>query len=77
MKIYVNRRHIRDGVRANVISCPIAMALTEQLGVGNLKVSDCEIVLGKTRFTCPTRVARFICKFDAGEPVKPFAFFLR
>jgi len=77
MKIYVKRKHIRDGQRDNVVSCPIALVLTEQLGVGDLKVADYEIVLGKTKFTCPTRAARFISKFDAGKPVKPFAFFLR
>lgn len=77
MKIKVNRRHILEGTRRSWDSCPIALAVREQLGVADLKVGNGLIRCGKTKFTMPDRVDRFVGKFDDGEKVKPFVFELK
>lgn len=77
MKIYVRRRHIRQGTPGKAFSCPIALAVAEIVG----KVPDVEnevIYIGDGSFyVLPRSARRFIARFDFGKPVKPFAFTIR
>jgi hypothetical protein len=77
MKIKVTRRHIFEGVQGSWDSCPIALALRDELGVTNLEVGNGVIRCGKKKFKMSNSADTFVGKFDEGEPVKPFTFELK
>jgi hypothetical protein len=77
MKIKVQRRHIRDGVQWDWSACPIALAITEVLGVGDVSVGQGVFRCGNTNFGTSRRAERFIERFDDGKAVKPFVFELK
>lgn len=79
MLIHVRRRHIERGRPESPSGCPIALAIRQQFDIAppRVDVSVYGIVLGYTSFDCPTIAQRFIARFDAGKPVKPFAFVLK
>jgi hypothetical protein len=77
--INVRQDHITRGVRYSVVSCPIALAAMEQLGLDDITIFGLSIRYGKIggdrRWTrLPLDVYHFIEQFDAGKPVKPFSF---
>src|SRR5882762_1308473 len=75
MKIHVRRKHIEKGKWGASI-CPVALAFREFTGrrcwVSRKYIADKS---GETRL--PIVAQRFIARFDAGKPVKPFAFVLK
>lgn len=75
MKIYVRRRHIKEGGLRSV-NCPIALAFYELTGE---TPSVCERVIEclLKSYALPRSAQRFIARFDAGKPVKPFAFTIK
>lgn len=76
--IQVKQEHINRGQRHTATACPIALAISEQLGTeaivgpefANVVLSDLEL----QRFRLPRSAVRFIRRFDQGEPVAPFRF---
>ena len=85
--IRVTGEHIAKGIRNDVYSCPIALALKEQLGGEPCAAYD-RIYLGSTesrlarrgklfQWHMPRSGRRFMHRFDSGKPVKPFNFILR
>lgn len=79
-KVSVTQKHITAGERGCPKTCPIALALQEQLP-SFLEVEDVEVYNDHAQFggfhiTLPTRAERFVDRFDAFAPVKPFEFFL-
>lgn len=77
-KIYVTRKDINNGDRAHMRSCPIALAvgrIFKDQYVTALPVSG--ITVGSKTYAVLEKVAKFICDFDTGKPVKPFSFWLR
>ncbi len=85
MKVKVERRHIVKGKRS-LNSCPVALAVEEAGGYELVSV-DSEIIhlwsaFGNRAARTPTRVARFIRKFDElsvaeRKKLSPFSFILR
>lgn len=76
MLIHVRRRHIRDGKIKMPSNCPIALAYIELTGD---VPCVCEEVIEchDHNYMLPLAAQRFIARFDAGLPVKPFAFVLK
>jgi hypothetical protein len=78
ISVHVKQEHIDAGCKYRNDCCAIANALRAQ-GYPNARVFSTGIDLaGRDRFEdeIPNsiRVRRFIKKFDAGKPVKPFSF---
>lgn len=77
MQIKVTQQHIKKGRRASARSCPIALALNEQVGalaiVGHGSASA-GVDPNRRHFDLPRAVRRFIYQFDEGKAVKPFNF---
>jgi hypothetical protein len=76
MKIYVRRRHIKAGVPGKITLCPIALAFEELTGERPFVDPDC-INTRTEGYLLPRSAQRFIVRFDAKKPVKPFAFTIR
>jgi hypothetical protein len=86
LKIEVDDYCLKEGRRRSPGWCPIAVAFRHSHGADEhdqLDVSEGEIVLengnGDVRLVAPLPEAasQFVRDFDAGRPVKPFAFTLR
>lgn len=79
-KVSVTQKHIKAGKRGEPKSCPLALALQEQLPsfmeIEEVKVFNDHAEFGGYHITLPTRAERFVDRFDAFEAVKPFEFFL-
>lgn len=79
MRIHVTQDDIRKGCRCNSALCPVARAVARATGQSTLAGSidirsytpTCRLYF---RVKPPKSVVRFIAAFDAGKPVKPFAF---
>jgi len=80
LKIDVRKTNIRKGIRSTPKLCPIALA--------GRRVSHKEVVVDGTylsltcgdeelSYTLPKKARRFVDRFDAGKPVKPFTFTAR
>lgn len=76
MKIYVRRRHIKAGHRNSSHNCPIALAISEMVDDDPI-VQPWYVQIGAMTHDLPEAAHRFIGKFDAGKPVKPFAFTIK
>jgi hypothetical protein len=76
MKIHVRRRHIEKGDRVSSMNCAIALAVHE-LTRERVIVLTSIIRVGDKVSGVPAIARRFIARFDAGKPVKPFAFVLK
>lgn len=76
MIIKVTQKHIDAGCKESISSCPVALALQEQLHLQGwaVEVDSCTLVLAGESFTSPGSVDDFISLFDNGLPVKPFSF---
>lgn len=77
--IRVTQDHIDRGMEGNINLCPIAQAIracTEYpyAWVGSIKWYTS---VGGESMMLPRKARRFIKRFDAGKPVKPFSFKLR
>jgi hypothetical protein len=82
IKIEVKRKHIKAGSRESGSSCPIALAVREQV-VGSepwIYPYSAQLVTDKSiqrTIDLPVRARRFIERFDSCKPVKPFSFQLK
>lgn len=74
IKINVTKDHIRRGVRGSACDCPIALALKQTLITHNVSVSSTAIVVNNIGFSVDKKDLRFIERFDAGQPVRPYSF---
>ncbi len=76
MLIHVRRRHIERGKPSRTQKCPVALAYLEATGE-RPRVQYDALYTRTGYFGLPSIVRRFIARFDAGLPVKPFAFVLK
>ena len=69
---------IKTGKKSIPCKCPIALAVCRamRLPVGEVSVMN-EIVVGSVWFKLTKKADRFIERFDSGQSVKPFSFYLR
>lgn len=79
MKIEVKDCHIAAGTKGDCHSCPIALALKEQIpSIGGINVSPNTIqwnMYGKRHYMLNHAIIYyFIINFDSGLEVKPFSF---
>lgn len=82
--IKVTESHIATGLRGRCMDCPIANAINDTgRAYGSTKVRSTHVDLihaegpsGSRHVKLPRSARRFIARFDNGEPVKPFNFFL-
>lgn len=81
--ISVTQEHIDNGLRSLCWNCPVALAAQEQTNLLYVKAGYSVIEFGASLPTqhhmkTPTRVKRFIRKFDClgRSAVKPFRFWL-
>jgi hypothetical protein len=66
---------INSGVPENATSCPIARALRSIVkDVNGYEVLQDQIQIRGKIMALPKSARKFIKKFDAGDPVKPFNF---
>ena len=78
MKVEVTEKHIRRGEPRQVRSCPVALALKEQMhkeveaGPYDLFYLIKRKVAGEA--VTPIQASRFMRAFDRGEKVYPFTF---
>ena len=79
MIIKVTKKHIKNGNRHSIYSCPVALAIQEELGYPDFS----SICVGNDNFmnkdtyrivSSPRSVQRFIAKYDTYEEVSPFNF---
>ena len=80
IKVRVTRAMCREGHAGMALECPVALGVTEATGC--LASVACDILWGydggwQHGMRVPASVRRFIRRFDAGKPVKPFTFMLR
>ena len=90
--VKVTRKHINKGLRFNSQYCPVALALTEQIKLGDKQyfrvcsdIADIYIKTGKIsysikpieRYYLPIIAQLFIDDFDRGKFVMPIAFELK
>lgn len=75
IRVKVKQDHIDNGEMNDAVACPIALSLGE-MGFGDVEVQATEVKFGEFSTKLPLRARRFIGRFDAGKPVKPFAFIL-
>lgn len=71
--VRVTQDDINNGVPGNPHLCPIARAV-RRAGRERVSVDNDEIVTRSKTFDLPTEAVRFLCRFDASRPVKPFTF---
>jgi hypothetical protein len=84
MKIIVTREHISRGERKSRSSCPVALAIHEQLGTHSqgviVDVHNIFVTTKKNKvfvFDAPVEVKSFSMKYDVGEaPYVAFEFSL-
>ena len=69
----VTGKHIREGKPNILYACPIALSLNEATGCAT-SVGVEVVRIGGDFYDLPRSVQRFIKRFDAGKPVKPFRF---
>ena len=79
--IKVRARHIKAGIQNKSTSCPVALAIREQINAGVVDVFMNEISINQdygNTADMPRSVSRFVDKFDKNgkRAVKPFNFYL-
>lgn len=75
MLIQVTRKDIDCGIEGDAISCPVARAIEREIGTDVSFRVDAEATwIRGIPFWHPPKIARWICRFDAGHPVKPMGF---
>lgn len=72
--VEVTAEDIARGVPQNLISCPIALALLRATGRDWIVYETFVEDEGDTKLPLPGPAVGFISDFDAGRPVRPFAF---
>lgn len=73
MKIEVTQKHI-DEAGSDCNSCPVALAVKEAVKHDAVEAGQFTITIGSLSHETPSRVTRFMDKYDNGESVKPFTF---
>jgi hypothetical protein len=77
LKIHITTQHIRNGTRESPTSCPIALAVREQLQLKEsqwVEVDDYQICLNDAAYYLSPKACKFVENFDSNKPVKPFSF---
>ncbi len=80
--VQVKPKHIKRGIPKAASNCPVAHAIDEATpdwcGFVYMEPDSIELVRGDSIYAqqMPRSVERFVRAFDAGKPVKPFAFYL-
>ena len=79
MKIRVTQEHINEGVPGKACSCPIALALNDQINPPHhIQVGSEVILISSALDTCayglPEKVKQFISDFDGELFVEPLEF---
>lgn len=75
--IQVTQKHIQEGKRKSISSCPIALALKrERFEDVMVETTYCSFWIGNLSYGYffPKSAQTFIEKFDAGKKVRPFNF---
>jgi hypothetical protein len=73
IKVNVTKDHIRKGIRGSACDCPLALALKETLITTNVSVDANSIRVNHVYFKTDKKDVRFIERFDAGKPVRPYS----
>ena len=76
IQVHITQNDIELGVRDNVLSCPISIAVKRQFPDWTVTTNLCFIYLvnesNHLAFTMPEDGFRFVKDFDLGRNVKPF-----
>lgn len=73
MRVEVKAEHIREGRPDDAGRCPVALALHEATGK-RCSATWRALFLDGACLPIPKDVQEFVCRFDYGQPVAPFAF---
>lgn len=74
MTYHVTARDIVHGKRGSCSQCPVNRAIQRRHPVSFVWVGGMDVTIGLTKYTLPTRVWRWIDRYDAGEAVRPMRF---
>ena len=74
IRIKITKEHIRKGVRGSACECPIALALKETLITNNVHVDMDGMRVNHVSYALDKKDRKFIERFDAGMPVRPYDF---
>ena len=76
-KIQVTKEDIKNGIRNDTCSCPIALACKKALKTNEIDVGETKLYVQNCRYNIPKKVQNFISCFDTGKKVKPFSFYVK
>lgn len=79
MTISVEQRHIDEGVRADCLLCPLALAIADSLTDAQMTFRIMEVLtvcvlIDYRKIQLPLKVMQFVQNFDAAITVHPFTF---
>ncbi len=76
IRVTVEEKHIKEGVRGRTKNCPLALALNEQYDTEESHVSYlwCHIGPLGDPYALSYRAIKFIDDFDGGKKVEPATF---
>lgn len=79
MKVTVTQEHINDGERYSPHSCPIALALGDNVSwINRVSVGPSSFsiqhVFSEERYFLPKEAMLFVKQFDSGKTVEPITF---
>lgn len=72
VRVRIKQKHIAEGVRESVHSCPIALAVKEALLTDAVQVNRENMWVNGKFFELERAEQRFVDSFDNGKRVKPF-----
>jgi hypothetical protein len=75
IKVKVTADDIRQGRPMRQRDCPVALAMQRATGLPvRVHINTFSVGRKKGRYPLPRAVARFVCNFDDGLPVRPSSF---
>ncbi len=78
MLINVTQKNIEEGEKQSFTSCPIALAIKEQLGDRkDVHVDEDICAINGKEYYLTIAARKFVNSFDEGKVVKPFSFNVR
>lgn len=81
--VKVKKKHIQNGCKLTMDSCPVSLAICDASDDFSFVKTTGSVISVSMReqmnelIDAPRSVTRFVKRFDAGKPVKPFNFYLK
>ena len=76
-KIEVTAKHIKEGKKKVGSSCPVALACRDVFQMSRIMVGYVTLDIDSEKVNLSQKATDFISRFDEGEKVKPFSFYVK